>query len=115
MSVVNLDINNFDLTMKCLPDVNHLHYAYTWIKKNDVLPSRVQGINSSQLTILKLKPEDSGDYQCTVSNRTGKISSNFTAVNIIGKACTSLCSSQIIHHVLLSQCLHQESQSIQKM
>ena len=83
--VVNLTVNNYALKMKCVPDANHLHYTYTWIKKNDVLPSRAQGINSSCLTIVNLKPKDSGDYQCTVSNRTGRISSNFTAVKIIGK------------------------------
>ena len=84
MSVVNLDINNFNLTMKCLPDKNHLHYQYKWIKRNDNLLSKAQGINSSHLTIYNLKPEDSGEYQCTVSNRTGKISSDFTTVDIIG-------------------------------
>ena len=82
MSVVNLD-NNFNLTMKCLPDKSHLHYRYKWIKRNDNLLSRAQGINSSHLTIYNLKPED-GEYQCTVSNRTGKISSDFTTVDIIG-------------------------------
>ena len=71
--------------MKCIPHSSHLHYTYTWIKKNEVLPSRAQGINSSHLTIVNLKPKDSGDYQCVVSNSTGKISSNFTAVKIIGK------------------------------
>ena len=53
--------------------------------KNDVLSSRTQGINSSQLTIINLKPEDSGDYQCIMSNTTGTISSNFSTVNIRGK------------------------------
>lgn len=72
--------------MKCLFDKDHLHYAYTWIKKNDkIVPSRAQGINSSLLTIFSLKPEDTGDYQCVVSNRTGKISSNFSSVDVIGK------------------------------
>ena len=70
--------------MECLPDKNDLQYSYTWIKKNDVIPSRAQGINSSTLKIINLIPENSGDYQCTVSNRTGKISSNFSTVNVIG-------------------------------
>ena len=83
-SEVNLTVNNFNLTMKCIPDHNHLQYTYTWIKKNK-LPSRAQGINSSWLTIVNLKPEDSGDYQCVVSNKTGKISSKFSTLNILGK------------------------------
>ena len=85
VSVVNLTVNNFNLTMKCLPNKDHLHYTYAWIKKDDVLPSRAQGINSSSLTIVNLKPEDSGDYQCIVSNRTGEMSSNFSSVNVVGK------------------------------
>ena len=83
--IVNLTVNNFKLTMKCLPNNNHSQYSYTWIKKNDVLPSRAQGINSPRLTIVKLRPKDSGDYQCVVSNKTGKVSSNFSTVNIKGK------------------------------
>ena len=63
----------------------HLHYSYTWMKKKDILPSRAQGINSPYLNIINLKPKDSGDYQCIVSNRTGRISSEFSTVNVIGK------------------------------
>ena len=81
---VTLTINNYNLTMKCLPDKNNFNYK--WIKKNEVLPSRAQGVNTSQLTIVNLKPEDSGDYQCVMSNSTGTISSRFSVVNVIGKA-----------------------------
>ena len=81
--VVNLTVNNYNLTIKCLPDKNNFNYK--WIKKNDVLPSRAQGVNSSQLTIINLKPEDSGDYQCVMSNSTGTISSNFSTIKITGK------------------------------
>ena len=84
--VVNLTVNNFNLTMKCLPDKSSFNYK--WIKKNDVLLSRAQGINTSQLTIVNLKPEDSGDYQCVMSNSTGAISSNFSTVYVIGKSDT---------------------------
>ena len=83
-SVVNLTVNNYNLTMKCLPDKGKFNYK--WIKKNEVLPSRAQGVNTSQLTLVNLKPEDSGDYQCVMSNNTGTISSNFSVVNVIGKA-----------------------------
>ena len=81
--VVNLTVNNYNFTMKCLPDKNNFNYK--WIKKNDVLPLRAQGVNTSQLTIVNLTPEDSGDYQCVMSNSTGTISSNFFTVNIRGK------------------------------
>ena len=81
--VVNLTINNYNLTMKCLPDKDNFNYK--WIKKNEVLPLRAQGVNTSQLTIVNIKPQDSGDYQCVMSNSTGTITSNFSTVNINGK------------------------------
>ena len=81
--VVNLTVNDYKLTIKCLP--NKANFNYKWIKKNDVFPSRAQGVNTSQLTIVNLKPDDSGDYQCVMSNSTGTISSNFSAVQITGK------------------------------
>ena len=81
--VINLTINNYNITMKCLTSMRNLNYK--WIKRNDVLPSRAQGVNTPQLTIVNLKPEDSGDYQCVVSNSTGTMSSNFSTANITGK------------------------------
>ena len=83
VSVVKLTINNYNLTMKCLPNKNNFNYK--WMRKNNVLPSRAKGVNTSQLTIIDLKPEDSGDYQCVMSNSTGTISSNYSTVNITGK------------------------------
>ena len=71
--------------MKCLSSMSNFNYK--WIKKNSVLPSRAgaQGVNTSQLTIVNLTPEDSGDYQCVMSNSTGTISSDFLTINIGGK------------------------------
>ena len=82
-SVVNLTINNYNLTMKCLPNKNNFNYK--WIKKDDVLPSRAQGVNTSQMIIVNLIPKDSGEYQCVMSNSTGTISSNFSTFNVKGK------------------------------
>ena len=81
--VVNLTVNDYNLTMKCLPSDSNFNYK--WIKKNDVLPSRAQGANTSHLTIVNLTPEDSGDYQCVMSNNTGIVRSNFAAVKVKGK------------------------------
>ena len=69
--------------MKCLSNLNNFNYK--WLKNNNVLPSRAQGVNTSQLTIVNLRPEDSGNYQCVMSNSTGTISSNFSTVNITGE------------------------------
>ena len=82
LSVVNLTMNNHNLTMKCLSNMSNFNYK--WTKRSNVLPSRAQGVNTSQLTIVNLKPKDSGDYQCVMSNSTGTISSNFSTVIITG-------------------------------
>ena len=81
--VINLTINNYSLTMKCLSSMSNFNYK--WIKRNNVLPTRAQEVNTSQLTIINLKPEDSGDYQCVMSNSTGTISSEFFTINIRSK------------------------------
>ena len=81
--VVSLTINNYNLTLKCLP--NQKNYNYNWMRKNDVLPLRAKGTNTSELTIVNLRPEDSGDYRCTISNGIVTISSNFSAIKIKSK------------------------------
>ena len=81
--LIYLTINNYNLTMKCLPNKNNFNYK--WIKKNDVLSSRILGVNTSQMTIVNLIIKDSGEYQCVMSNRTGTISSNFSALNVRGE------------------------------
>ena len=78
--LVNLTINNYNLTMKCLPNKNN--FNYNWIRKDDVLPLRAQGVNTSNMTIVNLRVKDSGEYQCTMSNSTGAVSSNFTKVKV---------------------------------
>ena len=78
--IVNLTINDYNLTMKCLP--NNSNFQYKWIKKNSVLPLRARREHTSQMTIINLKRKDSGYYQCVMSNSTGTISSNFTSVEV---------------------------------
>ena len=80
---VNLTVNNYNFTMKCLPNNNNFNYK--WIKKNKAFPSRAKGVNTSQLTIFNLRPEDSGDYQSVMSSSTGTISSNFSTISITGR------------------------------
>ena len=77
-----LIVNSFNMSMRCIPDQHDLHYV--WEKRNDNLPSRAQGVHSSTLTIVNLKPKDSGEYRCVVSNSTGRIASEYLPVNIQG-------------------------------
>jgi len=80
--LVHLDISNFNLSMKCMPEKSDLKYV--WEKKGGNLPTSAQGINSSQVTVTNVRPEDSGDYRCIVSNSTGKLSSLFSSLTIEG-------------------------------
>ena len=91
--VPNLTMNDYNLTMKCLPSMSNFNYK--WIKKDNVLPTRAQEVNTSQLTITNLRPEDSGDYQCVMSNSTGTISSEFFTISIRGKTESSYITNLI--------------------
>ena len=82
-SVVNLTVNNFNLSLTCTPNLNHMFY--TWEKRNDSIPTTAQGRNTSHLMITYLKPEHSGDYRCTASNISGSITSSYTTVIIKGR------------------------------
>ena len=84
--VIKLTGNDYKLIMKCLPNLNNFNYK--WIRRNNVLPFRARGVNTPKLTIVNLRPKDSGDYQCVMSNSTGTIRSNFSTINITGKTTT---------------------------
>ena len=63
-------------------DINN---DYKWEKRNsDLLNSRIDGVNSSTLTILNLRPEDVGEYRCLVSNATGRITSDYAKLEVQG-------------------------------
>ena len=62
--------------MRCAP--NEKNFNYLWQKKNNDLIHRAKGIHSSELTIINLRPEDSGEYRCIVSNSTGRIASSYS-------------------------------------
>ena len=84
-SIVNLTSNNYSLVMKCLP--SKINFSYEWKKDNLLQSARdwAIGKKSAQLTIINLKPNDSGDYWCIMSNRTGEIKSLRFTVHINGK------------------------------
>ena len=68
--------------MKCTPDTNGVYY--TWEKRYSTLPSRAQGVNTSNMVIVNLKPEDSGEYRCIISNSSGKTFSKYESVVVKG-------------------------------
>ena len=68
--------------MTCNPEDSGFYYK--WERQNGTLPSRVQGINSSRLTIFNLRAEDAGKYRCIQSNSTGRISSEYRMLTVKG-------------------------------
>jgi len=81
-SPIHLTVNDYVLSMKCIPDKNELNYK--WERRSGNLPSRAQRTQTSNLVIVNLRPEDAGDYRCVVSNSTGTIISRFTSLVING-------------------------------
>ena len=80
----NLQSSNQKLSMKCTP--NSKGVSYTWEKRYSTLPSRAQGVNTSNMIIVNLTPEDSGQYRCIISNsKSGRIFSDYKSVTVRGK------------------------------
>ena len=80
--LINLTVNNFVLSMKCTFYADG--FEYIWEKKNEKNIPRAQDINARQLTITNLKTEDSGEYQCIISNSTGVIMSDYSLLTVQG-------------------------------
>jgi len=82
-TTVNLLIKNYNLSMECLPSDTDLDYQ--WHKKNSSLPLSAVGVNSPNMIIYRLTPEDAGEYQCLLSNASGTIASEFVTLQINGR------------------------------
>ena len=80
--LIKLRVNNHMLRMKCLP--YDRSFSYKWERKNKQLPSTALNINSERLRITNLKPDDSGEYRCIMSNSTGQIASDYSLVTVKG-------------------------------
>ena len=80
--LIKLTVNDFRLSMECIPHGSD--FEYKWEKKNEGNIPRSQGINSS-LIITDLRPADSGEYQCIVSNSTGIIKSDYMLLTVEGE------------------------------
>ena len=81
-SRVHLKINTYNLSMRCI--THEKDFQYLWEKKNGNLPPKAQGVYSSELTIVNLRPEDSGEYRCVMSNATGRIASSYSKLIVTG-------------------------------
>ena len=73
------DITNLSLT--CEADGA---WFYKWERQNDIIPSDSTGVNTNTLTLINLRPEDAGNYQCVVSNDAEIRESNYANIAING-------------------------------
>ena len=80
--LIKLTVNDFRLSMDCISHGNN--FEYKWEKKNENNIPRSQNINYT-LIINDLRPADSGEYRCIVSNSTGIIKSDYTLLTVEGE------------------------------
>ena len=80
--LIKLSVNDFGLSMECISHGND--FEYKWEKKNENNIPRSQNINSL-LIITDLRPADSGEYRCIVSNSTGTIISDYKLLTVEGE------------------------------
>lgn len=75
--------SNENVTLTCLALGDDI--TYKWERENSVLPSQTLNQNTHVLTLPDLRPSDSGNYRCRVSNVHGVTFSNYAYVNVTGK------------------------------
>ena len=73
---------NETISLHCIADGEGL--SYSWKRQNLELPHSATGSATNTLVILRVREEDSGNYQCTVSNRYGTVSSDYASLNVSG-------------------------------
>ena len=89
------------MSLRCIP--YEKNFDYLWEKKNNNLPPRAQGVHSSELTIINLRPEDSGEYRCIVSNATGRVASSYSKLIAISMYIRSYVHNYINKYVTESE------------
>lgn len=80
--LINLTANDVNFSMQC--GAYNKDFDYQWEKKDGEFHLRAQGVNSHQLSIINIQPDDSGEYRCAMSNSTGKILSDYFLITIKG-------------------------------
>ena len=77
---VGIVFGNEIVTFHCIADGEGL--SYLWQRQDLELPRSATGNTTDTLVIRGVTEEDSGNYQCTVSNRFGVVSSDYATLTI---------------------------------
>jgi len=78
---------NETISFHCIADGEGL--SYSWQRQDLELPDSATGNTTNTLVISGVREEDSGNYQCTVSNRFGVVSSDYVSLSITGREYSS--------------------------
>ena len=76
---------NETVTFHCIADGVGL--SYLWHRQDLELPQSATGSTTDTLVIRGVIEEDSGNYQCIVSNRFGTVSSDYATLTVKGREC----------------------------
>ena len=81
--VINLETSNHNVSLSCDTDSR---FVITWEKENGIIThDRANGINSSTLTLINLRPQDAGNYRCVVEDSFyGDCSSDYATITVTG-------------------------------
>ena len=58
--------------------------SYSWHRQDLELPYSATGNTTNTLVISEVREEDSGNYQCIVSNKFGMVASDYASLRVTG-------------------------------
>ena len=79
---VAIVFGNETVTLQCIADGEGL--SYSWHRQDLELPHGAIGSTTNTLVIPRVREEDSGNYQCTVGNKFGVVSSDYAILSVTG-------------------------------
>ena len=56
--------------------------SYIWERQNGSIPNDSTGVNTNNLTLVNLQPEDAGNYRCVAKSAGKNVSSNYATITI---------------------------------
>jgi len=76
---------HFDLYLRCRAVGANLKYQWTHNDSVLVPNSHYSIINESDIVINNVQSSDAGQYQCIVSNSSGKVASKYATILVVGR------------------------------
>jgi len=80
--------NNFNYSLTC--EANGAT-SYNWERQSSSIPSGATGVDTNNLIIINLTPQDAGNYRCVATNASGSSESNYARLTINGEAIMFVC------------------------